>query len=71
MNKLANGIEGLSFHEAKCTPKWDSILNDKSLRQNTSRSFISAIMRKAERQQQEAELLRQKLGSRSPFRPMG
>ena len=52
---MANGIENLSFHDPNWTHKWDLILNDKNLKQSTSRSFITIIMKKYEKKKKEEE----------------
>ena len=55
MNKLANGINHLSFHEARCTPKWNSILHDGNLKNNAAKSFISLLIRRTEAKKKEQE----------------
>lgn len=60
---MANGIESLSFHDANCSAKWDSILNEKNLKNSTSKSFISIIMRKTEQ-----KLLKEKEEKQKPTR---
>ena len=55
VNKTANGIQFLSFHEARCTPKWNSILQEGNLKNNAAKSFISLLMRKTEKKKREEE----------------
>jgi polyhydroxyalkanoate synthesis regulator phasin len=45
----------LSFHQAACTPKWDSILQEGNLKNNAAQSFISLLMRKTEKKKREEE----------------
>jgi len=55
VNKLANGISHLSFHEERCTKKWNSILNEGSLKNNAAKSFISLLMRRTDQKKKKME----------------
>lgn len=55
VNKIANGITSISFHDAKDTPKWDRYLSTKGLMESSSKSFINIIMVKTKKKQKEKE----------------
>ncbi|CAI2367491.1 unnamed protein product [Moneuplotes crassus] len=69
VNKCANGITNLSYHEARCTAKWNSILHYGNLEKKPTKSFksdknypsvmrplfshISLLMRRTEKKKKE------------------